>query len=65
MLSTKMLPMPKRAKQAQPFTADDLAWGEQIVQRLHGVQGYEAWAELLAKERAALRASLLPSKRTT
>jgi hypothetical protein len=43
---------------AQPFTFADLKWGEAIVQRLHGVKGYDAWAEMLAKERASIMAGI-------
>lgn len=45
----------ERRRCAQPFTKADLDRGESIVKRLHGVEGFEAWAELIAKELAAER----------
>lgn len=38
-----------------PYTKKDLERGEAIVQELHGLKGYEAWAERIAKEIAAER----------
>lgn len=43
---------------AQPYTDEDLARGEKVVRELHGLKGYEAWAERIAKEIAATRATL-------
>lgn len=40
---------------AQPYTTADYQLGEAVVKRLHGVEGFEAWAELIAKEFAKLR----------
>lgn len=40
---------------ATPYTKDDLKTGEKVVKALHGVRGFEAWAELIAKEVAAER----------
>lgn len=40
---------------AQPYRSDDLSRAEQIVGRLHGVSGFAAWADLIAKELAAER----------
>lgn len=40
---------------AQPYTKDDLKRGEDVVKRLHGVTGFDAWAEVIAKELAAAR----------
>lgn len=40
---------------AQPFTRYDLTIGEQIVRELHGLNGYDAWAEHLAKVVASVR----------
>ncbi len=40
---------------AQPYTETDLERGEQIVRQLHGIQGFEAWAEHIAKAIAAER----------
>lgn len=39
----------------QPFTLADLLKGEQIVRELHGLHGYDAWAERIAKAIAAER----------
>ena len=41
----------------QPFTPADLKVGEQIVRELHGLNGYDAWAEHVAKAIAAARES--------
>lgn len=38
-----------------PYTKADLERGEKIVQELHGLRGYDAWAERLAKEIAVER----------
>ena len=38
-----------------PYTKQDLERGEELVKRLHGVKGFEAWAELIAKELASER----------
>lgn len=40
---------------AQPYTKQDLERGEDTVRRLHGVTGFDAWAELIAKGLAAER----------
>jgi len=40
---------------SQPYTTDDLKRGEIIVQELHGLIGYDAWAEHIAKAIAAGR----------
>lgn len=40
---------------SQPFTAADLATGERIVRELHGLKGFDAWAERIAKALAAER----------
>jgi len=32
-----------------PYTDDDLSEGQIIVQQLHGLKGYDAWAEHIAK----------------
>ncbi len=40
---------------AQPYTQDDLDRAASIVRRLHGVEGFEAWADLIAKELAEER----------
>jgi hypothetical protein len=45
-------------REAQPFTACDLKLGEKIVMELHGLTGFNAWAEHLAKVVAALRSAL-------
>lgn len=39
----------------QPYTKEDLDRGEKIVRELHGLQGYDAWAERIAKEIASVR----------
>lgn len=39
----------------QPYTKDDLERGEAIVRELHGLKGYDAWAEHIAKALAAER----------
>lgn len=39
----------------QPFTQSDLCRGETVVKALHGIKGFEAWAERIAKEIAAER----------
>jgi hypothetical protein len=41
----------------KPFTEDDLKRGEQIVMELHGLSGFAAWSEHIAKTIAALRSS--------
>lgn len=33
----------------QPYTKEDLRRGEEIVKELHGLKGYDAWAEHIAK----------------
>ena len=38
-----------------PYTKEDFERGERIVQELHGLRGYDAWAERIAKELAAER----------
>lgn len=38
---------------AQPYTKRDLELGEQIVRELHGLKGFDAWAERIAKAIAA------------
>ncbi len=43
------------AEVIQPFTREDLKYGEAIVQQLHGLKGYDAWAECVAKAIAAER----------
>lgn len=40
---------------AQPYTKADLDRGEQIVRELHGLKGFEAWAERIAKALAEER----------
>lgn len=40
---------------AQSYSAQDLRIGQETVQRLHGLAGYDAWAELIAKVIAAER----------
>jgi hypothetical protein len=40
---------------AQPYTDADLKRGAEIVQELHGLKGYEAWSEHIAKAIAAAR----------
>jgi hypothetical protein len=47
----------KERPSAQPYTPEDLAQGEQIVRELHGLKGYEAWAEHIAKALAHARSS--------
>lgn len=39
----------------QPYTERDLKRGEEVVKALHGLKGFEAWAERIAKELAAER----------
>lgn len=39
----------------QPYTKQDLQRAEQVVQELHGLRGYNEWAERIAKEIAATR----------
>lgn len=39
----------------QPFTQADLERGEAVVKALHGLRGYETWAECIAKAIAAER----------
>jgi hypothetical protein len=48
---------PEEPPKAVPYTAEDLARGERIVKELHGLQGYEAWAEHIAKALAWARGS--------
>lgn len=38
-----------------PYTKDDLKRGTEIVMELHGLKGFDAWAERIAKELAAER----------
>ena len=40
----------------QPYTEDDLKNGERIVRALHGLKGFDEWAEYIAKALAAERA---------
>lgn len=40
----------------QPYTESDLRRGEKVVRELHGLRGYDAWAEHIAKVIAAERA---------
>lgn len=40
---------------SQPYTAEDFAKGEQIVRELHGIRGFDGWAERIAKAIAAER----------
>lgn len=40
---------------AQPYTKDDLMHAEMVVQALHGLNGYDFWAECIAKVIAAER----------
>jgi hypothetical protein len=46
---------PGEPSTAVPYTPEDLARGERIVRELHGLSGYEAWAEHIAKALAAAR----------
>ncbi len=39
----------------QPYTKYDLELGEQIVKELHGLKGFDAWAERIAKALASER----------
>lgn len=41
---------------AQPYTSEDLKRGEELVQELRGLKGFDAWAEHLAKALAGERA---------
>lgn len=43
----------------QPYTKADLAKGEQVVRELHGISGFEGWAEHIAKAIAAERERVL------
>lgn len=45
----------------QPYTKDDLIRGEEIVRELHGIQGFDGWAERIAKELAAERERVAPT----
>lgn len=40
----------------QPYTKEDLDRGEAVVRELHGLRGFDAWAERIAKELASERA---------
>ena len=40
---------------AQPYTEEDFMRAVGIVQRLHGVTGFDAWVDLIAKELAEER----------
>lgn len=40
---------------SQPYTKKDLEKAEQIVRELHGLKGFDAWAEHIAKALAAMR----------
>lgn len=39
-----------------PYTKDDLLHGELVVRELHGLKGFDAWAERIAKAIAIARA---------
>lgn len=39
-----------------PYSEDDLMHGELVVRELHGLKGFEAWAERIAKAIAIARA---------
>ena len=40
----------------QPYTENDLQRAEKLVRELHGLKGFDAWADRIAKEIAAARA---------
>lgn len=41
---------------SHPYTKDDLKHGELVVRELHGLKGFDAWAERIAKAIAIARA---------
>jgi hypothetical protein len=43
----------------QPYTAKDFEKGEQIVRELHGIKGFNGWAERVAKALAEERERVL------
>lgn len=40
---------------SQPYTKDDLKHGELVARELHGLKGFDAWAERIAKAIAIAR----------
>lgn len=56
--------MKNRSSSVQPYTQADLEIGFEAVKALHGIKGYDGWAEHIAKVIARTRASLQPATPT-